>query len=219
MKLVDVETKQLIQIKKYATTILEKDKTGHSMDHINRVVSNAKKIQLKEGGNPFLIVAGAYLHDVLDDKLVKNPEQSRDQLIQFLKRIELPSKEIELLLAIIDHVSFSHQLASNSKVELSIEEKIVQDADRLDAIGAIGIGRTFYYGGKKGHAMYDPTLLPRESLSKEEYRVNQTVLNHFYEKLFKLKDMMQTQTAKHMAKKRHDLMISFVENFIEEWDE
>lgn len=219
MTLTNNEKEQIMAIEKYTEEVLAGDKTGHSMDHIYRVVNNAKKIQKKEGGNLFLILAGAYLHDVTDDKLVEDSEVAKNELVHFLESLQLSSQTIQEILRIIERVSFSHQLASNEKISLTLEEKIVQDADRLDAIGAIGIGRTFYYGGKKGHAMYDSNIPPRENLTKEEYRVNQTVINHFYEKLFKLKEMMQTETGKELAEKRDKMMRVFVESFLEEWGE
>lgn len=211
------EMKQLTEIKNYATTILENDQTGHNMDHILRVVKLAEKIQSKEGGNLFLILSGAYLHDVMDDKLVSNPDEARIELELFLKNIGLTDVECQHLFEIIDNVSFSHQLEVGEDDELSLEAQIVQDADRLDAVGAIGIGRTFYYGGKKGHEMHNPDFPPRENMTKEDYRINETVINHFYEKLFKLTEMMHTKTAKKLGRKRHQLMLDFVESFMEEW--
>lgn len=212
-----IEIDRLKKIEAYTETILLGDQTGHSMDHINRVVRNSQKIQEIEGGDLFFVLAGAYLHDVMDDKLVADVAEARVSLTKFLAELELSSKEITHLFEIIDNVSFSHQLEQGEKSLLSIEAKIVQDADRLDAIGAIGIGRTFYYGGKKGHAMYDPALPPRENMTKEDYRINQSVINHFYEKLFKLPSMMQTKTAKELAKRKVKLMEDFVEAFIEDW--
>lgn len=211
-----IQKKQLEAIKKYAEKILQDDQTGHDMDHIHRVLNNAKKIQNIEGGDLFIVLAGAYLHDVMDDKLINDPKKARDELGHFLSDIEL-NEEKEHLFEVIDNVSFSHQLEEKKQLDLSVEAKIVQDADRLDAIGAIGIGRTFYYGGKKGHKMYDKSVLPRNKMSKEDYRINQTVINHFYEKLFKLKDLMQTETGKQMAEKKTEFMKEFVDNFLEEY--
>ena len=213
-----VEKEKLNQIEKYAETILLGDQTGHSMDHINRVVKNSQRIQEIEGGDLFFVLAGAYLHDVMDDKLVADVSEARVFLTKFLSELELSPKEMTHLFEIIDNVSFSHQLEQEVESQLSIEAKIVQDADRLDAIGAIGIGRTFYYGGKKGHAMYDPAFPPRENMTKEDYRINQSVINHFYEKLFKLPGMMQTKTAKELAKRRVKLMEDFVDAFLEDWE-
>ncbi|HCM89566.1 MULTISPECIES: HD domain-containing protein [Vagococcus] len=211
------EFKQLEQIKSYAEKVLLNDKTGHNMDHIYRVVRAAEKIQKVEGGNLFIVLSGAYLHDVMDDKLVSDVPFSRKLLADFLSTIEITEKDSQHIFEVIDHVSFSHQLEHEDD-RLSLEAQIVQDADRLDAIGAIGIGRTFYYGGKKGHAMYDSKIPPRKNMTKEDYRINQTVINHFYEKLFLLKDMMHTTTAKKIAEKRQQLMELFVEDFISDWE-
>lgn len=212
------EEKQLRAIQRYAEDRLGKDTTGHDMMHIKRVVRNAKQLQKKEGGNLFLILSSAYLHDVLDDKLFSDVEKERQELTLFLLLIGVAETEIEAILFIIDHVSFSAQL-DNQPVDLTIEAKVVQDADRLDAIGAIGIGRTFYYGGNKGHKMYDPMIEPREAMTKADYRQNETVLNHFEEKLFKLKELFQTQTGKQEAEARHQVMLDFVTQFKKEWEE
>lgn len=213
-----IEAKQLEQIKAYTEKVLLNDKTGHNMDHIYRVVRSAEKIQKIEGGNLFIVFSGAYLHDVMDDKLVSDVSLARESLTAFLNEIGIDRKDSQHIFEVIDHVSFSHQLENPNEI-LSLEAKIVQDADRLDAIGAIGIGRTFYYGGRKGHAMYDPAIPARKNMTKEDYRINQTVINHFYEKLFLLKDMMHTEAAKNLAEKRQQLMELFVEDFISDWGE
>lgn len=212
------EKSNLEAIKSYAEQVLGEDKTGHDMSHINRVVRLATIIQASEGGDLFLCLSGAYLHDVMDDKLVESTEEAREDLLLFLAGLGLTEVTISHLVEIIDNVSFSHQLAPSESINLSLEAKIVQDADRLDAIGAIGIARTFYYGGKKGHTMYDPEVLPREQMTKDDYRVNQSVINHFYEKLFKLPDLLQTKTAKKLAIRRVELMEVFVDDFIKEWE-
>lgn len=210
-----LQEKQLVSIYDYASTKLISDKTGHDMSHINRVVRYAKDIQKKEGGSEFIILSAAILHDVLDDKLVDNPEEAERELIDFLYAIKVSSIDITHILECISKVSFSGQLGKCDT--LSLEAKIVQDADRLDAIGAIGIARTFYYGGGAGHIMYDDDILPREDMTKQEYRINQTVINHFYEKLFKLGEMMQTESAKELAVEKTDFMRNFVEKFEAEW--
>lgn len=212
------EEQQLRAIRRYAENVLGQDTTGHDMTHIERVVRNAKKLQEKEGGSLFLIESSAYLHDVLDDKLVSDVEKSKQDLISFLVLIGVEERIIETILFIIDHVSFSAQL-ENDPIELTVEAKIVQDADRLDAIGAIGIARTFYYGGNKGHKMYDPTVVPRKAMTKSDYRQNETVLNHFDEKLFKLKELFQTEAGKKEADIRHQVMVDFVTQFKKEWEE
>lgn len=211
------EEQQLRAIRRYAENVLGQDTTGHDMTHIERVVRNAKKLQEKEGGSLFLIESSAYLHDVLDDKLVSDVEKAKQDLISFLVLIGVEERIIETILFIIDHVSFSAQL-ENDPIELTVEAKIVQDADRLDAIGAIGIARTFYYGGNKGHKMYDPTVVPRKAMTKSDYRQNETVLNHFDEKLFKLKELFQTEAGKKEADIRHQVMVDFVTQFKKEWE-
>lgn len=212
------EEQQLRAIRRYAENVLGQDTTGHDMTHIERVVRDAKKLQEKEGGSLFLIESSAYLHDVLDDKLVSDVEKAKQDLISFLVLIGVEERIIEPILFIIDHVSFSAQL-ENDPIELTVEAKIVQDADRLDAIGAIGIARTFYYGGNKGHKMYDPTVVPRKAMTKSDYRQNETVLNHFDEKLFKLKELFQTEAGKKEADIRHQVMVDFVRQFKKEWEE
>ena len=208
---------QLEAIADYAQTILGQDTSGHSLDHLERVVNLARKLQQGEGGDLFLIEAGAYLHDVTDDKLVPDVAQAESQLVAFLTTLGLTPTTIVEIQFIIEHVSFSRSLAYPDEV-LSLEAKIVQDADRLDAIGAIGIGRTFYYGGHAGHKMYDPDILPRENMTKAEYRVNQTVLNHFYEKLLLLPERLQTETARELAKPRQATMHAFLAAFKAEWE-
>lgn len=211
------ETEQLKAIQTYAAHVLTNDKTGHNMSHIQRVVNLAQKIQTEEGGDPFIISASAYLHDCLDDKLIANPALAKKELITFLTKMALPEKQRQHILTIIEQISFSYQLDHTPL--LTLEAKIVQDADRLDALGAIGIGRTFYYGGSQGNAMYLPHHLPREQLTKEEYRQSSTVIQHFYEKLFKLEASMQTSLGQKIAKERTHFMRQFVETFISEWKE
>ncbi|MGO3731794.1 MAG: HD domain-containing protein [Vagococcus sp.] len=210
-----IKEPQLTQIIAYTKKVLGNDKTGHSMDHIERVVELAKTIQLKEGGDLFIVLAGAYLHDVLDDKLVVDVLTERHKLARFLASLSITDKQMAHIFEVIDHVSFSQEL--ESKEELSLEAMIVQDADRLDALGAIGIARTFYYGGQKGHEMHQPSIPPREAMTKVDYRDNQTVLNHFYEKLFKLEGLMKTQTGKQLAQDRTLFMRTFVDQFLKEW--
>lgn len=212
------ETKQLALIADYAQGVLEKDASGHSMDHIERVVKMAKRLAKSENCDYFLVVAGAYLHDVTDDKLVPDVAQARQELTKFLTSIDLADDQIKTLFYIIEHVSFSASLGKTPE-ELTIEAQIVQDADRLDAVGATGIGRTFYYGGHTGHKIYDPAIPPRELKTKTEYRVNETVINHFYEKLLLLPDMMHTTLAREIGQERKAVMEAFLTAFMKEWQE
>lgn len=210
------QQEQLQQIAAFTTTVLAKDASGHSMDHIERVVKMAKRLAESEDCDHFLVIASAYLHDVTDDKLVPDVAKARDELATFLESITVPPEQIAEIFYIIDHVSFSASIGKEPE-ELTIEAQIVQDADRLDAIGATGIGRTFYYGGHTGHKIYDPEISPRELKTKEEYRVNETVINHFYEKLLLLSGRLNTSLAREIGEERQAVMEAFLAAFMKEW--
>ncbi|MGO2083517.1 HD domain-containing protein [Vagococcus sp.] len=211
------DAEKLILIQEYVNQLFTDDKTGHNMSHIHRVVNLAKKIQNIEGGDYLIICASAYLHECFDDKIITDFTSAKKELMALFKSLLLTESQCQHILRIIEQISFSYQL-DHSPV-LSLEAKIVQDADRLDPLGAIGIGRTFYYGGYRGNEMHQPNSLPRESLSKEDYRRSSTVIQHFYEKLFKLKQNMQTPLGKEIAKKRTLFMREFVDTFLSEWEE
>ncbi len=192
------------------------DTSGHSLDHALRVYKNAKAILKEEGGNERIVLISALVHDVIDPKLFKNPHEQQAKLLMFLQMIGCNQVELEQIFYIIENISYK---GGNGKPVQTIEAKIVQDADRLDAIGAIGIGRTFMYGGVKGSKMYDENISIMNFENEVVYRQHQgTVINHFYEKLFKLKDLMNTETAKQLANKRHEFMVLFVEQFLNEWN-
>ncbi|MDQ6599380.1 HD domain-containing protein [Bacillus salipaludis] len=196
---------------------LGEDATGHDWFHVDRVRRNALYINEQEkSGDPFIIEMAALLHDIPDEKLNETTETGEAKLDEFLKTIELSKDEIQQIKKIIASISFK----GGRKVKLdSIEAKIVQDADRLDAIGAIGIARVFAYGGKKGQQIYDPSYQIREEMTIEEYRKGKsTSIHHFYEKLLKLKDLLNTETAKKMAEGRHQMMEIFLEQFYQEWN-
>jgi uncharacterized protein len=196
---------------------LGEDATGHDWFHVDRVRKNALHICKEEKqGDPFIIEMAALLHDIPDEKLNESIEKGRAKLDSFLQSITLSSEEQSHILQIIQSISYK----GGSKTELvSIEAKIVQDADRLDAIGAIGIARAFAYGGKKGQQIYDPNIQVREKMSLEEYRKGKsTSIHHFYEKLIKLKDLLNTHAAKRMAESRHQMMGLFLEQFFQEWE-
>lgn len=206
----------LEHIRLYVTDKLGDDMSGHGMDHIDRVVRLAKELAASEKCDLFLVVVSAYLHDVLDDKLVSDVKKANEELELFLIKHEFTTNDVKKILEIIEQVSFSNNLGKET-ANLSIEAQIVQDADRLDAIGAIGIARTFYYGGFAGHKIYDPTILPRKLQDKKEYRVNQTVINHFYEKLLLLPELLNTKRAKEIGQQRKQVMQTFLENFESEY--
>ncbi|WP_413310001.1 HD domain-containing protein [Bacillus sp. 1P10SD] len=201
----------------YVRNELGEDVTGHDWYHVDRVRKNALHICKEEKqGDPFIIEMAALLHDISDEKLNESVEKGKEKLDFFLQSITLSSEEHSHILQIIHSISYK----GGSKTDLeSVEAKIVQDADRLDAIGAIGIARTFAYGGKKEQQIYDPNIQVREIMSLEEYRKGKsTSIHHFYEKLLKLKDLLNTNEAKRMAESRHHMMVLFLEQFFQEWE-
>ncbi len=203
------------RIVEFLTDELGVDSSGHSIDHALRVYRLAKVISTKEGGNERVTLISALVHDVIDEKLFEDVVAQKAKLFLFLQMIGCSQSELEQVFYIIENISYK---GGKGEPVTTLEAQIVQDADRLDAIGAIGIGRTFMYGGSRGSKMYDEQLTPTDFEDELAYRKHQgTVINHFYEKLFKLKDLMNTETAKLMAQKRHDFMELFVKEFIQEW--
>lgn len=167
-----------------------------------------------------LVELAALLHDVGDYKYTKDNEEDMSIVQRFLEEVGLEEGQREEIVAIITGMGFKNEVSKKLNAEPTLEFAIVQDADRLDAIGAIGVARCFTYGGSKNSALHDPKVLPRDNLSKEKYmskEEKQTSINHFHEKLFKLKDMMKTEAGKKRAEKRHKFMENFVSEFYEEW--
>jgi uncharacterized protein len=190
------------------------ESTGHDWLHLERVLKNAITIHQTEGGDYFLIVMGALLHDVTDYKLNDSESEGADKLLKIFAQLKLNEELQKQILKIIEEVSFS---GGYGKTPSTIEAKIVQDADRLDALGAIGIARAFAYGGKKNRLLYQPDILPQHYKNKLAYqKSNAPTINHFFEKLLKLMDLFNTQTAKQIAQKRHEFMLQFLDNFFEE---
>ena len=210
---------QLSKVKKFSYNKMKNDSTGHNFDHIQRVIKTVQKLLKIEAADPVITLSAAYLHDVADDKLVKDPAKLETEIRQFLKEADFTPEQIDEILYITHNLSFSKSLGKNPP-KLSLAGQIVQDADRLDAIGAIGITRAIYYGGANSETIYDPTILPREKMDKKEYRnlSDETIINHFYEKLLKLTSMMNTPTAKKIAEQRHQYMLDFLEEFKAEWN-
>ena len=196
---------------------LEGAEAGHDWFHIERVWKLSKKIAEKEGGNLEIIELSALLHDIADPKFHNGDETLAIKISrEFLETENVSEDIIEQVLSIIKNISFKNRGEVSEK---SLELKIVQDADRLDAIGAIGIARTFNFGGFKNNLMYHPEIKPSLEMSKEEYKKsNGTTINHFYEKLLLLKDLMNTETAKKIATERHDFMLNFLDEFYKEWN-
>jgi uncharacterized protein len=197
---------------------LQNAEGGHDWFHIERVYKNALLIAKNEVCDTQTVALGALLHDIADSKFHDGDEAIGPEMARnFLKSQKVDEEIIHHVIQIIENISFK---GGNFNAKFSsIELDIVQDADRLDAIGAIGIARTFNYGGFKNRALYDPEILPNLQMTKEEYKNSQApTINHFYEKLLLLKDKMNTQTGKKIAQERHDFMQSFLEQFYDEWN-
>lgn len=191
---------------------------GHDWFHIERVYNNAILIAQGEACDLLVVQLGALLHDIADSKFHDGDETVGPSMAwQFLAAQNVPEETIIHVVNIIENISFK---GGNHEMKFhSVELDIVQDADRLDALGAIGIARTFNYGGFKNRALYDPSIAPNLSMDKEEYKASQApTLNHFYEKLLLLKDRMNTQTGKKIAVGRHEFMERYLRQFYAEWN-
>ncbi|WP_033541061.1 HD domain-containing protein [Planococcus sp. CAU13] len=187
--------------------------SSHDWQHIERVLSNAEKIMEKEPADRFLVELAILLHDVSDPKYKRHDENPEMDILQSL---ELPEDQRNKITDIIRQVSFG---GGNGEAPATMEAKIVQDADRLDAIGAVGIARTFAFGGSRGRKLYDWGEEPRKKMTEEEYRSKPTSsATHFYEKLLLLKERMTTETGKQIADERHQYMLSFLEQLKKETD-
>jgi uncharacterized protein len=192
---------------------------GHDWWHIHQVWKNAKQIRKEEGkGNELVVELGALLHDIADSKFHNGDEEIGPRTARdFLASLEVSPDVITHIENIIRHISFKG--GTHEQEFTSIELDIVQDADRLEALGAMGIARTFNYGGHKGRTLYDPTIKPNLTMTKEEYKHSMApTINHFYEKLLLLKDRMNTGTGKKLAEGRHAFMEQFLEQFLDEWE-
>lgn len=197
---------------------LEGAEAGHDWFHIERVWKLSKKIAQNETCNLEVVELAALLHDIADPKFHNGDEELALKISgEFLESKNADAPVIDQVLFIIKNISFKNrnEIAENPPIEL----QIVQDADRLDAIGAIGIARTFNFGGFKNNLMYHPEIEPKLNQTKEEYKKsNGTTINHFYEKLLLLKDLMNTETGKKLAEDRHNFMLSFLKQFYHEWN-
>lgn len=204
--------------KAFVKKTLEGAEGGHDWFHIERVYKNALLIAKHEACNLFIVKLGALLHDIADYKFHNGDENAGPLLAGKFLRSQKVEKEIIIHVEnIIKNVSFkggnSHQPFNSAELE------IIQDADRLDALGAIGIARTFNYGGFKGRALYDPEIRPKLKMTKEEYKSSTApTINHFFEKLLLLRDRMNTKTARKLADERHRYMEGFLNQFYAEWN-
>ena len=189
--------------KAFARDIFSADSSGHDYHHTLRVHALASAIAEAEGADRTLVELAALLHDVDDHKLSPDTAENKDRAVSFLRSQAVPEGDIQKIVRIIDQISFSR----NSLPPDTLEGKCVQDADRLDAMGAIGIARTFAFGGSHGRAMHDP-----------EGSDSSTSIAHFYEKLLLLKDRMNTETGRRLAQHRHAFLETYLAQFLAEWE-
>ena len=202
--------------RRYIRELFSKDSGGHDYWHSVRVANTAKLLAVQEGADPFLAELAALLHDADDIKLFPDTFAGKEHAVSFLKSQSVPDADIRKITAIIEQVPFS---GTGLSVPDSLEGKCVQDADRLDALGAIGIARTFAYGGSHGRAIYDPDEQPRLRMTEEEYRnASSSSVSHFYEKLLKIKDLMNTEAGRQAASRRDAYMRAFLDEFYSEWN-
>lgn len=208
---------QLVQnATKFIKEIFQNDFSGHDLFHSMRVYRTAINIAEVEHAGMEVVALAALLHDVDDRKFSPATAEKKENAARFMRSQNVSESEIRQVCQIIDEVSFK---GTDSVRPSTPEGKCVQDADRLDALGAIGIARTFAYGGSHNRAIYDPELPPRTAMNQAQYYSSKsTSLNHFYEKLFLLEGMMNTETGKAIARKRTQYMQQFVDEFLNEWD-
>ncbi|PQB08745.1 phosphohydrolase [Polaribacter filamentus] len=204
----------------FVKTELKNAEGGHDWFHIERVFKNTILISKDEKVDIFTVSLGALLHDIADPKFHNGDETIGPKIAaEFLKKENVDPKTITHVINIIKYISFKNSLSKTGKKFTSKELEVVQDADRLDAIGAIGIARCFNYGGFKNRSLYDPEILPNLEMTKEQYKKSDApTINHFYEKLLLLKDKMNTKTGKKIALERHTFMETYLQQFYNEWN-
>ena len=211
----NMTTELIKQAQIYVRDKFEYEFSGHDYFHTLRVFKMATRIAQNEGAELEVVQLSALLHDVDDRKISPETYQTQSNARNFLSSNGVDDETIDNICKIIREISFG----SNDAVPTSLEGQCVQDADRLDAIGAIGIARAFAYGGNHNRHMYHPDIKPNLNMTKEEYRNSEsTTINHFYEKLFKLSALMNTKTAIEIAKEREAYMQEFVSKFMVEWE-
>lgn len=199
----------LQRVRQFIEDLLSDDQSGHAMDHIDRVLKHAEAILPTEpSADTAVTLAIVLLHESFDDKLDRTVDNQA--VIDLLSYAGFEREDTENILHSIHNLSYSKNL--KVKHRLSIEGQIAQDADRLDALGALGVARTFYYGGAKGHALYSHSD-PKISQDAEDYRADQNCRNHFYDKLLRLKDLMNTDEGRRLAQGKHDFMAAFLREF------
>jgi uncharacterized protein len=199
----------------FAREALAGDAGGHDWWHVARVRALARTIAREEGADTFICELAALLHDVADDKIAGDEATGLARVRDWLETHGVEADVVEQVMEIIATMSFG---GGNKPPMRTLEGRVVQDADRLDAIGAIGIARAFAYGGSRGRSLYDPERPPREYASKAEYRASDSpTINHFYEKLLLLRERMNTPYARRLAERRHRVMEDYLAEFYAEW--
>lgn len=205
----------LAQAADFVRRELSADSSGHDWWHIQRVVNLARVIAREEGADPFVCVLAALLHDIADYKIAGDEATGLRRVRGWLDAQGVEKDTADHVMEIIGTMSFG---GGNRPPMTTLEGRVVQDADRLDAIGAIGIGRAFAFGGSRGRALYDPDEAPQQYASKEAYQASgSSTINHFHEKLLLLKDRMNTPYARRLAEQRHRYMEAFLDEFAREW--
>ena len=205
--------------KVFVKETLKDAEAGHDWFHTLRVYNNARLIAKSESVDLYIVALGALLHDIADSKFHNGDDTVGPRVARkFLLQHNVDDFVIDSVIDIINNISFNKSLETNNKPN-SIELDVVQDADRLDAIGAIGIARCFNYGGFKNRKLFDPSIKPNLKMSKKEYKNSKApTINHFYEKLLLLSDKMNTKTGKKIAKERHQFMTEYLDQFHAEWE-
>lgn len=214
----------LAKITSFVKQQLKDEKTGHDFYHGRRVANLASQMYLQDNPDArpnsrmvAIIKAGGYLHDTIDEKICADPEAVIAQIKQLLPQAGFTELEVQDILFTIQHMSFSQNIEHH--YQLPVSGEYVQDADRIESLGAMGIARAFTYGGAHGNVIYDPEIKPQKLVSHDQYREHtETTINHFYEKLFQLEDLMNTAGGKKEAHRRTEFMRNFVKEFMAEWD-
>jgi len=212
------QEEQINKTKHFVKESLTNAEGGHDWFHTLRVYNNALLIAKNENVDTFIVSLGALLHDIADSKFHDGDETMGPKIArEFLFKLNIDSTAIEHVVNIIENISFKG--GNEAQTFKSTELDVIQDADRLDAIGAVGIARCFNYGGFKNRALYNPEIKPNLNMSKAEYKASTApTINHFYEKLLLLKDKMNTKTGVNMALERHNYMLLFLDQFYKEWN-